>query len=143
VDIVKKIFADKKKRNIFILSIIAIILFIMMLVNLLFRQQNEPFPEGAILVVTCSECGFQDVRRIKNINDRRDARNRCPKCGGKFVKTLKCLNCDKVFPYQPQVRSFKGEKWEKLTQLRNSMQCPNCQSMNVRWVSPKEIKKKK
>ena len=97
-------------------------------------------PEGALRVVKCSACGEQNVKLIKDINDKHDPKCSCGKCGKKLGYAFKCDECDFEFPVIPvekpsAVEISKMKTMSKFTYALQVQKCPNCGSIQTTAIS--------
>ena len=79
--------------------------------------------------ITCSKCGFNEIRRFKNISGQR-----CTKCNNSVAYTYKCNKCNKSFPY-----SKAKSKKENAKEDSDTARCPFCHSDDIHYVIPKKF----
>ena len=128
---------NKRVMKIVMLGVLTIVLAVVVYIEFLSRT---PPPEGALRIVKCSGCGDQVVKRIKDINDRRDPKCTCGKCGKPLGYAFKCEDCDFEFPVIPVDKPPAGEvakmktmgKFNYVLQMRK---CPNCGSTRTNPIS--------
>jgi len=99
-----------------------------------------PQPEGALRVVKCSGCGDKSVNQIKDINDRRNPKCTCVKCGKPLGYAFKCDDCDFEFPVipvdkPPAEEMAKMKTMGKFAYVLQMRKCPNCGSTRTTPIS--------
>ncbi|GEM_PF-2168815 len=129
----KKLFeivSNRKIRNAFFLTVLAIILCIVCYEEFFSGPAKD---EGDMRVVKCAECGHLCVKKIKDINNPNDSINHCEKCGKQLGYAYKCENCDREFsiipaplPAPQDIKKMKT--MAKFEYALEGMKCPNCGS---------------
>ena len=139
---IKTIWNNKKYRDISILTLLIFILICLILYRIM--NAEKPPPEGAIRVVVCTKCAATYATRIKDIDDPKDKRNRCKKCGGKLAIAWKCDECKFEYP-EFQLGSIKNNlktTMDKYRAVVESRRCPNCGSLSAHPMSVNELERK-
>lgn len=132
--LLSELLADRKKRNVVILTILFVILGTVIYFQF-FNQ--EKIQEGALCVVMCPECKDKTIKRIKDINDPHESACNCDSCHGKLGYGWKCEDCG----YEYAVRSeFKASVKEMKTMAKFQLaleheKCPNCASTRAHPIS--------
>lgn len=128
IDYLNKIFANKKRRNIIILSVL-IIVFIFILANLVSREKD--FKRSRHII--CPKCHFSGIIKVERIEDIR-----CPKCNSKVGYDWKCIDCEFEFPLiRREIPPGKMTKKELSEYRRRESRCPKCGSLRT---FPKKVK---
>jgi len=134
------ILMDKKKRNIFILAILFMILGAV--IYLQFFNQ-EKILEGALCVVICPECKEKTIKLIKDINDPNEAACNCDQCKGKLGYGWKCDDCNYEYAVRDDFKvSTKDMKtMAKFQLVLDHEKCPNCGSTRTHPISVSTFEK--
>jgi DNA-directed RNA polymerase subunit RPC12/RpoP len=129
IDYLKGIFADRKRRNIIILSIL-IIIFLIILLNLTGKEKD--FKRSRFIL--CPECHYTGVVEVERIEDIR-----CPQCNSKVGYDWKCIDCEFEFPLiRREIPPGKMSKKELIKYRIRESKCPKCGSLRT---FPKKLKK--
>lgn len=128
IDYLKEVFANRKRRNIIILSVL-IIVFILIIANLVNREKD--FKRSRHII--CPECHFTGVVNFERIKDIR-----CPKCNSKVGYDWKCIDCEFEFPLvRREIPQGKMTKKQLAEYRKRESRCPKCGSMRT---FPKKVK---
>lgn len=123
---------------------ILILLFAILIVLIIIQVSRieEPPPEGAIRVVTCTNCKAKYETRIKDIRDKSDERNICKKCKNcQLSYVWKCDECQYEFA-KPKMYLLKNnlkKTMNKFKAIVESRRCPNCNSLATHPYSVNEF----
>jgi rubrerythrin len=129
IDYLKKIFADKKRRNIIILFVL---IFVLIFVLAKLTKQDKNFYRERYII--CPECHYTGLANFEDIEDIR-----CPKCNSKVSYDWKCYDCDFEFPlFRREIPPGKMSKKELIHYRIRESKCPKCSSINT---YPKNFKK--
>lgn len=137
MEMILQLIKSKRAINIVVLAVLSVILGAVIYIEYFSRT---PPPEGALRVVKCSGCGDKCVNLIKDINDRRDPKCACVKCGKPLGYAFKCDDCDFEFPLipldKPSVEEIgKMKTMGKFNYVLQTRKCVNCGSIRTTPIS--------
>ena len=135
VKVLKKIWTNRKIRNVIILMTLLIVLIITIIINL-----QPPSPRKSERVLICDQCKFTDMISFSTLEYVT-----CPKCStGKMRYGMKCRKCEYEFPYinsplsKKHMRTMNSIRDQRILDHR----CPNCGDVEVFPISNYVWKKK-
>lgn len=135
INSLKTFWADKKKRNKYLLGIlIAIwaITFLQML-NKIFWQSKDDGVVATMIVMMCPKCNAKENVPIETSTGS----VRCKKCGTSMGLAYKCRDCQ--FEYsmtEPPPSVSPKATPDKLVEAQRITKCPNCGSFQTGPASP-------
>jgi hypothetical protein len=118
-DLLKKIWAHRKIREICILITLIIALIVVLVINF-----QPPAPKASERVLICDQCGYSNMMEFTEIKFLH-----CPECSvGKMRYGMKCGKCEYEFPYisspltKKQMKKMNSIRAQRILDRR----CPNC-----------------